>query len=283
MTSNGEVNSGWGDQKNTPALWVPGRDHDLSEEYPTPIAEELARLWRGYNPFAEVVDAPGVYGVMTVPDHPPRAYVSVDVCEVLRETHLTLRSIVNPYENYQGDMHPYGVGTIFHESYADKQSVFQVMMSRGLVPPVDGIEKIAAIIQSVHEMGVYVFANTSTLPGCEPGTIEFFKKHVPNGLSGVAFPRNWYGGNRLNKGHVVKNVVERFPGENGKAFIIKIDDTPYHTKDVRLIAGEIEGSEVVTTIPDYPSPYESDEDSIVVPTPLDAFKLMQELLVARLN
>jgi len=195
----------------TPRLWIPGQEHDLADEYPTATQAELTKKWQEYNPDADIVDAPGVYGVMSMPHEAPRAYVSLDVCGVMRDTHLAIRSLIFANEErFNGNIHQYAAGTCL-ESAADIKNVLRVMMTKGLVNPVPGIEEISDIIEEAADMGAYVFANTSTLPGCELGTIDFFKQHIPVGLQGVAFPRNHDGTLPITKGHVMSNVIQKFP------------------------------------------------------------------------
>jgi hypothetical protein len=269
----------WGYEMN--GLWVPGQRMELHDEYPVPAPSELARQWEEYMP-GETVEAPGVYGVLRVPEQPPRAYASVDVCEVLRETHRGLRKVAESHgELYSGNIHRYGSGTPI-ASGEDITSVLQVLMTNALIEPVPGISEIGDILRSWRKERVYVVANTSTLPGYENGTINFFKTYLPDAIDGLLLPRNHTGDLPLTKGHAAANVIRHFPPEGKEVVAVHIDDTPHHNIAFRRQLGEFENAQVATFQPEYPSDLPADTESVVVPTPLEAFRAASIFLQATL-
>jgi hypothetical protein len=269
--------------ESTPNLWIPGRGDDLADEFPVPTQAELTKKWQEYDPNSHIIDAPGVYGIMSVPTDTPEQYVSLDMCEVMRETHLSLRSIMFANEErFEGNIHKYAFGTCL-ENAVDYTAALRVLMNSNEVKPVADIEKIAEIIEEVADQGAYIFVNTSTLSGCEPGTIDFLKKYIPHGLKGIAFPRNHDGLLPLTKGHVIKNVIDEFSDPNKNILAVQIDDSPHYNIAVREEVGKLPNSKVITIMPEYPTHFEPDNGSILTPTPLAAFQAMRSILKDRLN
>lgn len=263
-------------------LWIPGRDIELHHEYPVPPVEELANYWHEYTG-GDVREAPGVYGAIAMPDAPPRAYASIDVCEILRESHLGLRSVAEiRSEPYDGNIHRYGDGTPI-TSAADITSVLQVLMTNGLIRPTPGVEEMASTMRRWREQGVYIVANTSTLPGCERGTIDFFGAYLPGVFDGLLLPRNHDGTLPLTKGHAAANVVAALPPEAGQDVVaLHIDDSPHHNIAFRAQVGAFAGAQVATFQPQYPSHLPLDQGSVITPTPLEAFRAADAFLASQL-
>jgi hypothetical protein len=260
-------------------LWVPGQGNDLSTEYPVPTQDELAEKWREYDPDANIIEAPGVYGVVAKPINNPEIFVSLDIDEVVRTSHLAIRSIIKVYEEqFPGNsIHSYGEETCL-ENPSDYQAILRIMMNNGLVRPVHGIEQIAEIIEEASENGAYIFANTSTLEGTELGTIDFIKEHIPKGIKGVAFPRNHEGTLPLTKGVVSKNIVDEFSDPNKEIYLAHIDDAPHHNISVRAEIAKRPRSTSRTFMPEYKTHLPADLDSELVETPLAAFQAMRKVL-----
>lgn len=264
--------------ETVPQLWIPGQDNDLSEEYPAATQEELTKKWLDYNPDAHAIDAPGVYGVMAIPQKTPEVYVSLDICEVMRDTHLAVRSLISVNEErYKGNIHAYGIGTCL-ENAADHQAAIRVLMNAGHVKPVESIGEISDIIEEASDVGAYVFANTSTLSGCEIATVDFLKEYVPKGLQGVAFPRNHDGLHPLTKGVVLKNIVDRFSDPKNHTLAIHLDDVPHHNISARTEMAKRPNSETTTIMPRYETHLAPDHESNLTETPLIAFRAMREVL-----
>jgi hypothetical protein len=234
------------------ALWVPGENRESNGEFPVPTTKRLREKWQGYLGEGTVLDAPGVFGVVLKPDKPPRGYASVDLCEVVRHTHKALRLVEEQFPPKSLKVQEYGKGLSFEGNSTDISFMVQVLMNKDLVPPVDDIQKIGGIMREWRENDIYVFANTSTLPGCELATIDFFSKHLPGAFDGILFPRNHMGTDPLTKGVAAKRVIQEFPPENGKIIAIKIDDSSHHLDSFDREVGSLPNSTVKTFTPEYP-------------------------------
>lgn len=264
-------------------IWVPGRGMELHEEYPVPETAEIIAHWRSYTP-GEVVEAPKVYGCLRLPDTPPRAYASIDVCEVLRETHRGLRTVAEVREEkYVGNIHRYGEGTPITSS-EDITSVLQVLMTNALIEPVEGINEIGTILRKWRAQGVYVVANTSTLPGCEKGTIDFFKEYLSDAIDGILLPRNYDGSLPLTKGHAAAQVVTLLSPDRTNIAAVHIDDSPHHNIAFReQVQGLMEEGSVATFQPTYPSHLAVDTGSTLTSTPAEAFQAADRFLGTQLG
>lgn len=268
-------------------LWIPGQNYSIDAEYPTPSNEELADLWHDYTgPDATVLATPGIFGAMRVPDAPPTSYVSVDACEVIRATNLGIiaaqRSAEHLLKSPVQSIHCYGEGCTYEEDYADIQTLAQVLIEGDLVEPVDGIEQMTETMQRWRQLGAYTILNTSTLPGCEPGTIRFLARYMPGAFDALLLPRNHNSDASLaTKGDVAADLtltVEQM-GFRDKTRgtclerdipAVHIDDKPCHNVAFREAMHSI-GASVYTVQPMYPSHHEADPQSIQTETPLGAF------------
>jgi len=268
-------------------LWIPGENYSIDAEYPTPNSEELADLWHDYTgPDATVLATPGIFGAMRVPDAPPTSYVSVDACEVIRATNLGIIGLQRNAEHIAANpiksIHCYGEGCTYEENYADIQTLAQVLIEADLIEPVEGVEKMTDMMQRWRRLGAYAVLNTSTLPGCEPGTIRFLKRHMPGAFDALLLPRNHNSdANMLTKGDVAADLtltVEQmgFRDKTRGTYLerditaIHIDDKPCHNVAFYEAMDGI-GASVYTIQPMYPSHHEADPKSVQTATPLGAF------------
>jgi hypothetical protein len=264
------------------ALWLPGRGHTLNEAYPIPSSEELQAHWSEYLGKGHIVaPAPGVLGVVRTlaETERPTAFASVDLCEVVRATCVACRGVEKPVEVIK-NIHGYGDDLSISN---DVETGLQVLMTNGLVPPVEGIEEIAEIMRRWRKLGVYVVANTSTLPGCERGTIEFFKRHLRGAIDGLLLPRNYDGTLPLTKGVAARNLLGKLgigaaEAEPTPTVAIHIDDTSHHNIGFRDALAAMPGVQTRTFQPVYPSKKKVDEGSVLVATPLGAFYHADEFL-----
>ncbi|HJP96129.1 MAG TPA: hypothetical protein VJ843_02025 [Candidatus Saccharimonadales bacterium] len=275
-------------------LWTPGANYSIDGEYPTPTQDELRDLWHDYvGPEATVVSTPGVYGAMHIPEAPPLHYVSVDACEVIRNTNigviLAQRSPEDLARKRIKSIHRYGEGCSYEDNYADIQSLTQVLINADLIEPVAGIEEISDMMQRWRKMGAYVIFNTSTLPGCEPGTIRFLQRYLPGAGDALLLPRNHDSHKSLpSKGDVAARLAlaveqavfgDKEPDTELRRDVtaIHIDDKSCHNKAFRVAMTAI-GATVHTVQPIYPSHLEVDETSVQASTPLDAFTFTDILM-----
>lgn len=275
-------------------LWIPGENYSIDAEYPTPTQDELCDLWHDYTGAnATVVATPGVYGAMRVPTKLPLAYVSVDACEVLRTTNMDIiaaqRSAEHITDNPIKSIHRYGEGCTYEDNYADIQSLAQVLIGEDLIKPVNGITEIALAMNRWRRMGAYIVANTSTLPGCEPGTIRFFDRYMPGAFDAILLPRNHNSDASLaTKGDVAAQLMlateqaafqDKAPDMLLRRDVtaVHIDDKSCHNVAFRNSIAAL-GASVYTVQPVYPSHHEIDPESIRTATPLEAFRLVNTLI-----
>lgn len=256
-------------------LWVPNAGYEFDLEYPVPTIEELQTHWEAYlEEHGRVIAAPGVYGVVRQPTERPTAYASVDLCEVVRQTSAALRSVENNQPNWRHEprdcVHCYAGGLAIS---GDVVPVVQTLMNHDLVPPTDGVERIGNILREWRSAGVYVFANTSTLPGCELSTIRFFGTHLPGAFDGMLLPRNYDGSLPLTKGVAARNLLDAFgEGQAGTSTTaIHIDDHTHHNAGFRDAMRELPGVSCATFQPRFPSCRPMDAGSTQTGTPLEAF------------
>jgi len=274
---------------------MPNAGMSLDHEYPEITQQELLSSWQAYmqHPDASVQPTVGVLGALAMTENMPHTYLSVDVCEVLRGTHECLRTIEEAAGTPIDEMHEYGNGLKSLSSYADIQSVAQVMMNAKLVKPAENIHLISSIMQQLRRSGAYIFANTSTLPGCEQATVDFFADFLPGCFDGIVFPRNFSGQeDGMNKGKAAATVMRQclesavteqdIEAAEYKITAVHIDDrTPHHEtflKEVGTVADA-----VMLLQPEYPSQYATHEAAIGCDTPLDSFLMARYALRSRLG
>ncbi len=249
------------------------------ETYPIPAPKELAAGWHEYvDDKAALMPAPGVDGVLAVPDIPfanIKAIASVDLCETMRHTGLALRTVEEwpPKTAAELDCFQHYAEGLFVRNNAQ---VVQTLMNQDLVQPVDGIDEIAAILRGWREHDVYTFANTSTLPGCELATLRFLGKYAAGGFQGIVFPRNHEGNLPLTKGIVARNVAELF-GSSLRA-AVHIDDLSVHNVKFREAMQELPDVTTATFQPVWPSCLPLDSASVQRATPLETFQAADEFL-----
>lgn len=275
-------------------LWIPGANYAVDGEYPTPTGDELVTLWQGYlGPNANTAPTPGIYGAMRIPDAPPTAFVSIDACEVLRHTNVDItrvqRSPEDIAKNPIKSIHVYGEGCGYQDNYADIQTLAQVLIDGDLVRPIEDIDQMSSMMRRWRGMGAYVVANTSTLPGCEPGTIRFFDRYLPGVFDALLLPRNHdSNASMATKGDVAASLAlaveqagfgDKAPAAHLERELtaIHIDDKPCHNVAFRERMTAI-GASVCTLQPMYPSHLEADQKSIRTATPLDAFRVADVIL-----
>jgi len=216
-------------------FWVPGFHFDV--DYPTPSDEQIRDLWATHMEVSEAVSTNDIFGVFTPPKTPVKAIASVDLCEVIRETQQCLYNATGVEGKHNSN---YAYGTWYDPERVGKNmersivvSVARVLMHNGLVKPVAGIEKITDILTGWREAGVWVIANTSTLPGCEPGTIKHtLAESAGTQFDGIVFPRNHDGNGTVTKATALRTIMSE-AGVSPKVPVLHIDDAAYHHASFR--------------------------------------------------
>ena len=137
-------------------LWIPQSNMDLHIEYPVPTVLELAVMWSDYmeGDTSSLTTADGVYGVFAQPVRDITGFASIDLCEVVRQTHVGLHMIERDDPDAITDYHKY---TPDHAIRDDLTPAAQVLINAGLIPPVENIHAIRTIMRRWKQNGIYTF------------------------------------------------------------------------------------------------------------------------------
>lgn len=203
-----------------------------------PEPEELATAWGEiYDDSSTVLPLQDVYGVMR--DNPGEkhwAVASIDLCEVTRETAETFMKLGGFTIAHAGETYGYGKPFGLEEDPESVTRIVQAIMSRDQVTPVPGIEDIQSILSEARQSGIYIIANTSTLPACEIPTLRWLKRYLPDCFDGIVLPRNHDGTGPVTKGTAKEAVVGVLNSRVDTAKVthtLHIDDAPHHIRAVR--------------------------------------------------
>ncbi len=119
-------------------LWVPGKD--LDHAYPVPDQTELIEHCADTHGHTNVVEAPGLYGAVRVPDEKADVIASLDLCEVMRGTLVSMCGIfartaedLRLYSNY---------GPNFDIEDRDVVPIVQTLMNYDHIRPIEGAEEV---------------------------------------------------------------------------------------------------------------------------------------------
>ena len=257
----------------TPTLWTPNQEYSLAAEYPVASEEELATAWGEYtrtpNENLDTYDA--FLGVTRPPETTPELVVSVDLCEVLRMTHASLRTVEEPFGT-PFKPEPYGNGTRSLRTAIDVISVAQVLINHDLVRPVEEINYLAGFLQRWRKLGAYVIANTSTSEGCELGTVSFLQRFTPGCFDGILFPRNHDGTGKITKGIALRSTIDRYTEPDQALNIVHIDDASHHLEALPKAFADRAATTIATFQPLYAdSLFAPHEESSHGDTPYEAF------------
>jgi hypothetical protein len=166
---------------------------------------------------------------------------------------------------------------------ADRDTAVKSLMNSCPLEPVDGIERIGELLRGWREKGVYVLANTMTLPGCEAVTIDFFNQHLPDAIDGLILPR------ALDKGQAARRTIEELqslPANEPSTLPVTaahIDDTPSHNADFRRELGDLPRARVATFCPGATMGAAENALDFGAETPLRAFQLADKFLAVALD
>jgi hypothetical protein len=214
-------------------LWYPGLH--LDDEYPILTSQELEALWVEYDPDASPQALHEVYGVFTTPHKNVKAIASIDLCEVVRDTAVGLDSVTGLTLGRRSAYYP---KTWFDRSVTGSDyeasviiSAVRALMHAGLVQPVEHIGAIRSILCNWRAQGVYCIANTSTLPGCESGTIiHTLGRDLRGGFDALVLPRNYDGTGTITKARALEMVSEQAGLALDSVPFVHIDDAPHHVE-----------------------------------------------------
>lgn len=221
------------DREPTGGFWT--LDSQSPEELFVPDISELIEVWESYHDSdKEIVDIVDMYGVCELPDNQPLAVISLDLCEVLRQTGISLttmytadtKSTLHDYGSFYGD------GLLGDRAQLSRELLLPELMVNNQVLPVPFFESIQAFLSRWKQSGVYIIANTSTLPGCEVSTCRFIAEYFPSSVNGILFPRNHDGKGNVTKADILYSAKETIRLHTGYELhslpTIAIEDAYHH-------------------------------------------------------
>ncbi|MDL2342485.1 MAG: hypothetical protein QFB87_05415 [Patescibacteria group bacterium] len=258
-------------------LWLPG--HDVSDNYPALNHEQLTEEWQDYLG-ATAVATTGVLGAVQAPTATVTKVASIDLCEVVRETHVGLARLLG-----RNASHIPHFGSYYQTLGVERGheiAVTTIMMNEVEVHPVSDITAIAEITRSWRADGMLTIANTATLPGCESATIAFLKQHMPDCFDGIVFPRNHDGSGPITKASALESVITDLPQASAVERVVHIDDAPHHIKAMLEHMGQMASRAFAGIIPLYKGNEAYPAEAIAVANPLTAFKTADTFLRADL-
>ena len=256
---------------SNPEIWYPGGP-DLADDYPDATTAQLVEMWSDYSHGAEVWPLQGVYGVYSVPSGPVKAIASIDVCEVLRDTSIAFMQAtgLEPHRTHDYTSNTWIVGrTRIYERQVVTDTL-RLLMSQGLVSPVENSTSIGSILRSWRQQGIYVAANTSTLPGCESGTIKHtLGRDYPDCFDAIVFPRNYDGKGAVTKATALDQLAIEAGLPAQEVPIIHIDDAAHHIRsflDMKHLFAD-----VTLYVPEHDGNRGQLDPGLYYNSPLDAF------------
>ncbi len=255
----------------------------LNFEYPTPLSEDLIPLWESYS--EEPAKAlKGVLGVFSAPKTKITDIISLDLCEVVRESSQALHDATGVPLDDSGAFYQQGtwyapevVGREFERSIT--VSILQVLINNHLVHPVQYISGISSIVRNWRNSGAFVVANTSTLPGCEPGTISHtLQKTLPGCFDGIVFPRGYDNDGEITKNQALAIICAEAGVDYEKLPIMHIDDSNGHHGAFRSASSDRSD---VTLLAPIAKGREAPDAHYQFKTPIEAFMHADMLRVGR--
>lgn len=201
------------------------------EDYTIPATpEQLVGAWSKYHnvPEDELVTPDGVLGVVRQVSEPMISVVSVDLCEVIRNTCVASFKARNepwPYRQSQATSE-YDRGGA---SQAEINAAVRKAAHEG-IPSLPGMYDIRNRLSMSRQLGMYVVANTSIIEGCELPTIDKrgLGRYAQEAFDGIVFPRNYNGLGKLKKPQALLMALEAAGIDPANADVAHIDDTPHH-------------------------------------------------------
>lgn len=226
MTNNNE---------STVGLWT--FDSARDEQASVPSIEKLQESWRFHHGETTELISPNecIYGTYELPVTHPSFVVSLDLCEVVRQTGPSLTSIYSneDFAHQYGDY--YGDSLLGDNPQQAREILLPHLMNMNHVAPVPFSEVIALFMRRWRQAGAYIVANTSTLPGCEESTIRFLAEQYSGTTQGILFPRNHDGRGSNTKANILAQALEDITAASGYDLQtvprIAIEDAEHHATD----------------------------------------------------
>jgi hypothetical protein len=216
--------------------------HPEAQRDPSP--EELLDDWHTLYDSNGAKIVPGALGVMRKTNEDrPWALISVDLCDVVRETARDFMQLGGFTVEAAGESYGYGVPFGVGDQPEVVAKMVQGIMIRDGIAPVEGIETIREILQQEREMGAFIIANTSTLQGCERATLRWMREYLPGCFDGLVLPRNYDGSGSTTKGTVKLATASELKQLGAKKTINysqHLDDAPHHIRGVREVTRDMQ-------------------------------------------
>lgn len=217
------------DPEQAQKLWIPG-EFFSEEVYPVPTTEQLTEQWQAYTG-KEAQPLQGVYGVYTVPPDGVCAVASIDLCEVVRDTAISMSGVVGETirrGQYSTDTwcDPAVYGRDYE--YSVVLGVLQAVMNETGVPVVDEIQDLGQYMKLWRQNNIYIVANTSTLPGCEKVTIELLENELKGCFDALVLPRNHHGDGPITKAKALGILADEANLDLYTLPLFHIDDATHH-------------------------------------------------------
>ena len=251
-------------------IWLPGMT--LNSRYPTPPSKDLLPLWESYSGKAAAA-LEGLLGVFTPPQREITDIVSLDLCEVVRESMQALHEVTgvaleDPDAFYQNGTWYDPTVIKVERQKAINSAILQSVINNGLVKPVPYISAIRTVVKNWRYDGAFVVANTSTLPGCEPGTITHTLQETLLGcFDGIVFPRGYDNNGEISKSQALTIIFSEAGVDYDNLPILHIDDSNGHhagfrvansnRSDVTLLAPIVKGRKAPKAHHQFDTPVEA--------------------------
>lgn len=218
-------------------------DGEQESMFDTPTLQELVEQWK-FSHQTDTMPLQNGYGIYEPTSDSPTAFVSLDLCEVVRQTGNSLQLFLYPHADALLASNP-SATLAYNDFYSKWQGcetssqdynrlALQQIMHNKHVLPVPFADAIQVFLQRWKEAGVYTIANTSTLPGCERSTIEFLSEHYPSSVRGILFPRNHDGQGKITKPSILSELKQELQeiSSNDVESIptIAIEDGEHHVR-----------------------------------------------------
>lgn len=224
-------------------LWIPGQTLDAL--YPPATQPQLQEAF-GVMTGSQATDVhPDVLGTIRIPgvEEEIKGVISVDLCEVVRETARALSTTAG--NDYRGREYMEGLWEVPEhvaeelehdpeaiQMYVDNtiRSIVQVMANGDFIQPVNGIGRIGEMMKSwKNDDSMYIIANTSMAPGCELATLRMLDRYMPDVFDGVLFPRNHDGSGKIKKADALSFAIDKLRTyDKNPIAILNVDDTSRH-------------------------------------------------------
>lgn len=227
-------------------LWLLEND----SEFGVPSLEELTAAWLDHRPADLMVLPDDVYGVAERPSVMPRAVVSVDLCEVVRETGRALIELGGGgYDDMIADgktgFLDYGANHLGWPKDRAQQYLERIvpqLFHYTEIPPVPFSDAVGAFMRKWRRENIYVIANTSTTVGAELGTLHYLHDIYPDSFQGVLFPRNHDGKGKMTKAISINATIETLMREHNSGTapsVVAIDDAMHHAYDLDSTGADV--------------------------------------------